>query len=126
MTENSISFGDNVRVRDTSFSRKAGLAGLVGKIYGETTPSITGVDVIGEVKGDYAINVYFEERGESFWFAPDQLGLIDHAPGSEIGLEGVDRKWVRTESGEWEERPGGTRYGDFWERVTGLKFRKWQ
>lgn len=27
----------------------------------------------------------------------------DHAPGAEIRLDGVDKRWIRTEDGGWEE-----------------------
>ena len=124
MTDQPISFGDNVRVRNTAATRAAGVAGLTGPVYGETTPSVTGVDVIGELTSDYAINVYFEDRDESLWFAPDQLEFVDHGPGSEITIEGVDKKWTRTESGEWEESPEKTKHKSFWERLTGSKFKK--
>ncbi len=102
-TEPTISFGDNVRVRATPLTQELGLAGMAGQVYGETTPSVTSVDVIGEIRDDYAINVFFEERKGSFWFAPELLELIDHAPGTEIRLDGVPKKWVRTASGEWAE-----------------------
>lgn len=102
-TEPAISFGDNVRVRATPLTRELGFAGLAGQVYGEATPSVTGADVIGEVRDDYAINVFFEEREESFWFAPELLELIDHAPGTEVRLKGVPKRWVRTASGEWAE-----------------------
>ncbi len=124
MTHQQISFGDNVRVRDTAATRAAGVAGLTGPVYGETTPSVTGVDVIGEVTRDYAINVHFEERGESLWFAPDQLEFVDHGAGTEITLDGVDKKWTRTESGEWQESPQGTKVKSLWARLTGRRFRK--
>ena len=51
-----IGFGDNVRVRSTPNTRDCPVAGLVGKVLGETTPSVTGVQVIGELKTDYALN----------------------------------------------------------------------
>ena len=123
MTE-QISFGDNVRVRDTAATQAAGVAGLTGPVYGETTPSTTEVDVIGEVTNDYAINVHFEERGESLWFAPELLELVDHGAGAEITIDGVDKKWTRTESGEWEKSPEGTKVKSFWERLTGNLFKK--
>lgn len=102
-TEPTISFGDNVRVRATPLTQELGLAGTAGQVYGETTPSVTSVDVIGEIREDYAINVFFEDRKESFWFAPELLEFIDHASGTEVTLNGVPKKWVRTASGEWAE-----------------------
>jgi hypothetical protein len=98
-----VSFGDNVRVRSTSLTRELGLASASGTVQGETTPSITCVEVVGELKEDYAVNVFFADRGEGFWFAPELLEFVDHAPGMEIRLEGVPKKWVRAETGEWVE-----------------------
>ena len=80
-----------------------GLAGRTGPVHGDTTPSVTHVDVIGDAKDDYAINVFFEDRKETFWFAPELLELMDHGAGTEITLKGVPKKWVRSASGEWEE-----------------------
>ena len=102
-SESTISFGDNVRVRASPLTQGLGLAGMIGQVYGETTPSVTNVEVIGEIQEDFAINVFFDERKEAFWFAPELLELIDHAPGTEIRLDGVSKKWVRTASGEWAE-----------------------
>ncbi len=98
-----ISFGDNVCVRETPATTAAGLAGLSGNVYGHTTPSVTGVEVIGDLTEDFAVNIHFEGRGESFWFAVELLEFVDHAPGTEIQLAGVPKKWVRTESGKWQE-----------------------
>lgn len=114
----SPSFGDNVRIRSSVETDSRGLAGLAGQVHGQTTPSVTGVEVIGEVDSDYAINVYFEDRAESFWFAPSLVEFIDHAPGTEVTLDGVPKKWVRTETGEWREEPTETnstkRWWRFW------------
>jgi len=79
------------------------VAGLEGQVYGETTPSSTGVDVIGSPHDDYAINVHLEERDEAFWFASEVVEFQDHAPGTEIRLDGVDKRWTRTEDGGWHE-----------------------
>ncbi len=49
-----ISFGDRVRVRETPDSSEKGLAGMVGDVMGFTTPSKTGVTVIGQ-NDDYAM-----------------------------------------------------------------------
>jgi len=98
-----ISFGDNVRVRVTPATERAGVAGLVGQVYGETTPSLTNVEVIGELESDFALNVHFEQLPESLWLAPALLELVDHAPGTEIRLDGVNKRWTRTAEGEWVE-----------------------
>ena len=100
-----ISFGDNVRVRRDPATDALGLGGLIGQVYGETTPSVSAVEVIGTADEDYAINVHFEELGRSRWFAPHLLELVDHAPGTTIGVDGVDKQWTRTVDGEWVEEP---------------------
>jgi hypothetical protein len=99
----NASFGDNVRIRATRETEDAGLAGLTGQVYGETTPSITHVDVIGTPADDHAINVHLEERNEAYWFAPHLVEFLNHAPGTEIRLDGVDKRWTRTEDGAWHE-----------------------
>lgn len=101
--DQSITFGDNVRIRATSLTQELGLADLIGNVQGETTPSVAGVEVIGESEEDYAVQVFFEERGVGFWFAPTLLEFVDHAAGTEMRLEGVSKKWVRSENGEWVE-----------------------
>jgi hypothetical protein len=75
-----LSFGDNVSVRDTDLTRARGLAGLRGQVYGVTTPSATGVVVIGESTADIAFNVHFKALDQEFWFAPELLQFIDHGP----------------------------------------------
>ena len=100
-----ITFGDNVRVRSVPETEAIGVAGLVGQVYGDTTPSVTGVSVIGHSSANRALNVHFEGRGDTLWFVPELLELIDHAPGTEIRLKGVSKKWVRQANGEWTELP---------------------
>jgi hypothetical protein len=101
--EPAVSFGDNVRVLPTPETETKGLAGQVGQIYGWTTPSITGVSVIGGVAADVAIRVQFAGRDEGFWFSPELLELIDHAPGTEMVVG--NEKWVRNADGSWAEEP---------------------
>jgi hypothetical protein len=107
-----ITFGDNVRIRSAPDTEKAGLSGLLGQVYGHTTPSVTGVEVIGPFSIDLAINVHFAERGESFWFAPQLVEFVDHAAGTEIeiGVGPSAARFVRDSSGEWvktETHEGG-------------------
>jgi hypothetical protein len=109
-------FGDNVRIRPSAETESKGLAGLVGNVYGQTTPSVSGVEVIGELTSDYAINVFFEDRHESFWFASALVEFVDHAPGTEITLDGVPKKWVRAETGEWREESVETKSAKPWWR----------
>ena len=112
--DSNISFGDNVRVRSTPVTEERGLAGLSGQVYGETTPSVTSVEVIGQPKTDYAINVFFESQKKSYWFASDLLEFVDHDAGAEITLKGVPKKWTRSESGEWIEQSQKKPWWRFW------------
>ncbi len=98
-------FGDHVRIGATEETQRLGLAGRQGIVYGWTTPSVTGVSVIGSSAEDYAVNVNFEELNETYWFSDDLVEFVDHAPGNVIQLDGVDVEWVRLPNGEWEERP---------------------
>lgn len=97
------SFGDIVEIRDVELTRQLGLAGVRGVVYGETRPSFSGVKVIGTPDGDFAINVFFEARKESFWFAPELVVLVDHGAGLTMTLDGINKKWVRRADGGWDE-----------------------
>jgi hypothetical protein len=97
-----VSFGDNVRVVESPLTKELGISGLTGQVYGETTPSISGVEVIGDLQSDAAINVYFEELETDYWLSPNLVELIDHAPGTTFS--NGDKEWVRTEDGEWKEK----------------------
>ena len=103
MEDTPITFGDNVRVVATPETENVRLAGLTGEVYGHTTPSVTNVDVIGDLTDDFAINVHFEERDESYWFVPQLLEFVDHGAGTEITLDGVPKKWTRNADGGWDE-----------------------
>jgi len=83
----SPTFGDRVRIRPSPEIESKGLASLIGQVYGQTTPSEIGVEVIGELTSDYAINVFFDDRNESSWFAPALVEFIDHGAGTEVTIE---------------------------------------
>jgi hypothetical protein len=70
--------------------------------------------VIGELEGDHAINVQFKETDAGVWFDPRLLQFVDHGAGQEITLDGVDKKWMRNQSGEWIEQPTGKASGRAW------------
>jgi hypothetical protein len=101
MTEVEPSLGDNVRIRATNDTTASGHAGKAGVCYGFTTPSVTGVDVIGSSDLDRAYNVGFEE-GVDAWFAPDLVEIIDHAPGTEITVG--NEHLVRDAEGNWHKQ----------------------
>jgi hypothetical protein len=102
--QSGFSFGDNVRVRSTPETESRGIAESRGQIYGETTPSVTGIAAIGTLQSDYAINVYFKDRKDSVWLAPELVEFLDHGAGTEISLEGVPKKWTRDATGKWIEK----------------------
>jgi hypothetical protein len=102
MAAKSISMFDTVRVRKTNLTTKGELAGLVGVVYGETTPSSTGVDVIGDANDDYAICVHFEDIDRDLWFEADLLEFVDHGAGQTVDIAG--KQWVRGADGEWIEQ----------------------
>ena len=110
----NLTLFDNVRLRPTPETEALGVAGRVGQIYGETTPSSTGVVVIGQLVGDYALNVHFEGRTDTLWFAPELLEFVDHAAGTEIRLDGVPKTWTRSASGEWVEASLKKPWWRFW------------
>ena len=120
------SFGDRVRIRRTPVTEAAGLAGLEGDIYGESIPSTSGVEVIGPAPDDFALNIYVEPRGESYWLAPEFIELLHHNPGMDIRLDGVPKRWVRRADGGWDEvldessasAPAG-RLRAWWKRLFG-------
>ena len=98
-------FADRVRIRRTDETHRLGLADREGQVYGWTTPSVTGVSVIGATADDYAVNVHFDELDEEFWFSDDLVEHVDHGAGTVISLDGQDVEWVRLSNGDWQERP---------------------
>lgn len=97
-------FGDRVRIRQTSVTEAAGIAGLEGSVFGESVPSASGVEVIGPAPDDFALNIYVEERKASYWLAPEHVEFLGYGAGQEIRLKGAATKLVRRADGSWEER----------------------
>ena len=94
-----VSFGDRVRVRSSSETAADGCAELEGDVYGFTTPSVTGVPVLGGAPEDFAINVYFEELSAARWFRPDLLEFVHHNAGAVMQVGGS--KIIRQADGSW-------------------------
>ncbi|MBL4848602.1 MAG: hypothetical protein JKY65_24025 [Planctomycetes bacterium] len=97
----NISFGDNVRVVRSPETAKLGLASRAGQVCGETTPSVTNVEVIGISDSDHAVNVLFDELDQSHWFALSLLEFIDHGAGTEMTIGNL--RAVRRADGSWDE-----------------------
>jgi hypothetical protein len=100
-----VGFADRVRIKATELTERLGVAGREGVVHGYTTPSSTGVSVIGSPIEDYALNVFFGDLDQSFWFAEDLVEFVDHDEGTVISLDAMDTEWVRLADGEWQERP---------------------
>jgi hypothetical protein len=97
-------FGDLVRIASTPETERAGIAGLVGRVRGETQPSASGVDVIGRagVADDFALQVQIDGRSESHWLTLDLLDFID--PRFESGSPGASQPRSRPKTEEWQEK----------------------
>ena len=98
-------FGDRVRIKATEDTERLGLAWREGQVYGWTSPSSTGVDVIGEMRDDSAVNVHFDDLDCSFWFSEELVETVDKGAGTVVSLDGQDVEWVRLADGTWEQRP---------------------
>jgi len=95
------SFGDRVRIKESSETLAAGIAGLDGDIYGVTTPSVTGVQVVGGSPDDCAVNVSIAGHGDTFWISPDLVEVLHHNAGMEMRVGNV--KAVRRADGGRDE-----------------------
>ena len=100
-----ISYGDNVRIQRTAETERLGIAEMIGNVYGETNPSESKVTVIGDLTSDYALHVYFEKLDTGFWFAPQLLEFVDHAPATEVFVHGSPFKSVHQRDGSWKQVP---------------------
>lgn len=101
----NVSYGDNVRILCTAETERLGIADRVGNVYGETTPSESGVEVIGKPEVDHALHVYFDTLDSSYWIAPHLLEFVNHAPGTEVHVHGSPFKSVRQPDGTWKDVP---------------------
>jgi hypothetical protein len=99
----TIGFGDQVRVLATGETEVAGIAGLEGEVHGLTTPSVSGVEVVGGAPDDSALHVYFGGKPEGRWIRPDLLELLHHNAGAEMTVQGSRVKFVRRADGGWDE-----------------------
>jgi len=95
----TIAFGDTVRISTTETTAQLGIAGLLGLVYGSTTPSITGVQVIGHIANDRAFSVEVEGRNDPLWIDPHLLEFVDHTPGTTVVIG--KKRYTRGEDGDW-------------------------
>jgi hypothetical protein len=97
METSRISFGDRVRIRLTEATETLGIGGRIAIVNGLTTPSVTGVEVIGTSSKDLAIAVTLEGQTRQLWFAEEVLEFVDHGAGTTVEIPG--RKLIRDEHG---------------------------
>lgn len=97
------SFGNKVKIKNSPETETKDLAGKIGEIYGHTTPTVTGVEVIGQTDKDFALNIYFDDLKESFWFDESLIEQLDNGAGTEMTLDGIDKKWTKDSNGNWIE-----------------------
>lgn len=119
MTAN-ISYGDNVRILRTAETERLGIADVIGNVYGETTPSESKVEVVGKLESDYAVHVYFEALDKSYWFGPQMVEFVNHAPGTEIHVHGSAFKSVRQPDGTWKDVAVNAARTSWYHRLLGL------
>lgn len=97
-------FGDRVRVRVTSATEAAGLAGRLGTIHGWTTPSLGyATNVIGDPIDDVALALHFGDDKPAVWLTPDLVEFVDHQAGLTMGIAG--HEFIRRADGSWEGIP---------------------
>lgn len=97
-------FGDEVRIVPSPETDARGYAGRIGVCHGFTTPSFSGVEVIGETQNDYALHVRFDDTDENAWFSPDVVELVSHAVGTVIRIG--DKTFRRNADGCWSPEDG--------------------
>jgi len=101
MNSPQITFGDKVRILANASTEKQGVAGQTGIVHGFTTPSQTGVEVIGDSTDDYAIAVMIEGKTSTVWFAENLLEFLDYQPGTTVEIG--NQRLMRNEQGQWRE-----------------------
>lgn len=97
-------FGDRVRIVSAPATVDAGWADREGTCLGWTTPSVSGVEVIGLTESDFAVNVGVEMNwGVNAWFDTSLVEVIDHSPGTVIRVG--DQSLIRDADGNWIPDP---------------------
>jgi len=96
-------FGDTVRIRHTTETVQAGIAGHEGTVYGFTTPSVTGVETVGALADDFALNVHVEALNAAFWLDPSNIELVSRPDTLALTVGNKRIVLTRTEDGCQEE-----------------------
>jgi len=99
---NAFGFGDTVRIKDNPETAQATIAGLEGTVYGFTTPSLTGVEAVGPLSQDFALNVYVDSLNQGFWLDPANIELVERPEVMEFSVAGKTIR-VTQKDGEYDE-----------------------
>jgi hypothetical protein len=73
----------------------------VGTVNGVTTPSVTGVEVLGPAVGDRAFSVHTEDGDRAIWLPLDALEFVDHAEGTTVRIG--RKNLLRSRNGRWRQ-----------------------
>lgn len=99
----NIPIGHQVRIRSTRATLDAGLAGALGTLSGFTTPSQTGIAVIGDGKYDVAFAVQLKNTDTQSWFDPELLEFVGRTSSLEIEIYG--KRWIWNANGSLIRSP---------------------
>jgi hypothetical protein len=99
----NLTSGDKVRVQTSAEAIDAGLAGMVGEVISTSTSIDADFAVIGKIGTGGVVNVSFQEREGTFWFARNQLGkvgssetaVIKNTEGEMQPIEAKSKPWWR-------------------------------
>lgn len=94
--------GDIVQILRAPDTIAAGFADRTGTCHGFTTPSVTGVDVIGPGERDEALYVTLDD-GTAAWFDASLVTFLDVDAGQTAVIG--SQRFVRLPSGEWVKEP---------------------
>ena len=85
----------------TRRTEQEGIAGQTGIVHGFTTPSQTGVEVVGDCTDDYAIAVTIEGSSSAIWLPENFLEPVDRQLGTTVQIG--SRRLIRDEQGQWHD-----------------------
>ncbi|BDU16664.1 hypothetical protein [Lysobacter auxotrophicus] len=99
---NAFGFGDTVRIKEGPETAQAKIAGLEGTVYGFTTPSLTGVETVGPLSEDFALNVHVDSLNQGYWLDPGNIELVERPEAMEFSIAGKTIR-VTQKDGEYNE-----------------------
>ena len=96
-----IEFGDYVKFVDNEKTRAAGVALKEGVCVGFTTPSVSNIEIIGDIEIDYAICVELKDNSEIIWATQNLLEFIGYGEGQVMEIGNI--RVTRRSDGNWKE-----------------------